>query len=314
MTRSRIAKFAWLTLVYNVLVVVWGVFLRASKSGDGCGRYWLTCHGEVIPSAPQLKTVIEFSHRVMSGVDFFVVLALMVCVLVFFRKEKQLRLFSILSFFFIITEALIGAGLVLTGNVAETYTATRPLWAIGHLINTFLLLGSLSLTAVLLHTGGRFKWPAGRTLTVFAVTGTSALVVIGISGAVAALTNMLFPSASFAEGLVKDFAADSHILVRLRILHPIGSLLISVFLGFAAARLKTSYGLTGKRGRVSDIFTVLLVAQVICGALTLFTGAPIIMQVTHLLLADGVWIAWVLLIAACCLESSDDDLAASFSR
>jgi hypothetical protein len=43
-------------------VILWGVFLRASKSGDGCGQHWLTCHGEVIPSAPELKN----RHRIFA--------------------------------------------------------------------------------------------------------------------------------------------------------------------------------------------------------------------------------------------------------
>ena len=64
---SKFARFAWFVLAYNVVVILWGVFLRASKSGDGCGQHWLTCHGEVIPSAPEMKTVIEFSHRMTSA-------------------------------------------------------------------------------------------------------------------------------------------------------------------------------------------------------------------------------------------------------
>ena len=75
---DRFAKFAWFVLAYNMVVILWGVFLRASKSGDGCGQHWLTCHGEVVPSAPELKTVIEFSHRISSALDGLIVIALLV--------------------------------------------------------------------------------------------------------------------------------------------------------------------------------------------------------------------------------------------
>ncbi|MBA3601891.1 MAG: heme A synthase, partial [Acidobacteria bacterium] len=64
---SAFARYAWFVLAYNIIVILWGVVVRASLSGDGCGQFWLTCGGEVVPSAPQLKTVIEFSHRVTSG-------------------------------------------------------------------------------------------------------------------------------------------------------------------------------------------------------------------------------------------------------
>ncbi|NNE99014.1 MAG: hypothetical protein HKN25_08345, partial [Pyrinomonadaceae bacterium] len=123
---SRFAKYALFTLIFNIVVIVWGVFLRASKSGDGCGQYWLTCHGEVIPSAPEFATVIEYSHRVMTALDFFVVLILVVWAVIKFGKGDSAKRFAILSFVFIITEALIGAGLVLTGNTAGAITPYRP--------------------------------------------------------------------------------------------------------------------------------------------------------------------------------------------
>lgn len=296
---TRTAKFAWLTLIYNVIVVVWGVFLRASKSGDGCGKYWLTCHGEVIPSAPELKTIIEFSHRVMSGLDFFVVLLLLVFVLVYYKGRRHLRVFAVLSFVFIVTEALIGAGLVLTGNVANTYTATRPLWSIGHLINTFLLLGSLSMTAYLLTAGGSLNFSRDRKLKTVAIAGTSAIILIGITGAIASLTNMLFPSTNVIEALKRDFAPDSNFLLRIRILHPIGAVLLSVLLGFAAGWVKSRRPDDKTTGRLSGLLSVLLLLQVIVGGVTLLTGAPIVMALVHLLLADGVWISWILLLGVC---------------
>jgi heme A synthase len=125
---SKFAKYAWFVLAYNVLVILWGVFLRASKSGDGCGQHWLTCNGEVIPAAPQLKTIIEFSHRLTSGLAFVFVLFLLIWAFRKFTKGNLVRKTALISFIFIITEALVGAGLVLTGNTAETLTAARPFW------------------------------------------------------------------------------------------------------------------------------------------------------------------------------------------
>src|SRR4051795_10374386 len=75
---SGFARYAWLTLGWNLLVILWGVFLRASKSGDGCGQHWLTCNGEVIPAAPELKAVIEFSHRITSSLAGIAIVVLLV--------------------------------------------------------------------------------------------------------------------------------------------------------------------------------------------------------------------------------------------
>jgi heme A synthase len=53
----------------------------------------------------------------------------------------------------------------------------------------------------------------------------------------------------------------------------------------------------GKVKRSSTILTVIVIAQVAFGAVTLLTMAPILMQVGHLLLADLLWISFILLSA-----------------
>ena len=94
---DRFAKYAWFVLAYNIVVILWGVFLRASKSGDGCGQHWLTCGGEVIPSAPQLKTVIEFSHRITSSLAGIFIIALVVWAFVnwYFRRGERKSIYCL---------------------------------------------------------------------------------------------------------------------------------------------------------------------------------------------------------------------------
>ena len=60
-------RFALGLLGYSLLVVLWGAYVRASFSGDGCGDHWPLCHGVVLPHQPNTKTVIELAHRVTSG-------------------------------------------------------------------------------------------------------------------------------------------------------------------------------------------------------------------------------------------------------
>src|SRR4051794_23960919 len=219
------SKFVWFTLAYNVVVIIWGVFLRASHSGDGCGQHWLTCNGEVVPSAPQLKTVIEFSHRVTTAIAGLVVLAMVVWAFRAFEKRSFVRKAAMLSLFFIVVEALIGRGLVLTGNTAGNWTPTRPYWTIGHLINTFLLLASLTATAWASVGWKKLKWPTHWEAAAMLTAIAAFILIIGSSGSLAALSNMFYPSGSIAEGFANDFAETSPMLVRLRISHPI----ISIF-------------------------------------------------------------------------------------
>ena len=77
---SRLAKFAWGVLAYNIAVILWGAYVRASGSGAGCGEHWPLCNGVVLPRDPSTATLIEFSHRITSGLALIAVVALLVWV------------------------------------------------------------------------------------------------------------------------------------------------------------------------------------------------------------------------------------------
>jgi heme A synthase len=294
---SAFAKYAWFVLVYNLVVIIWGVFLRASHSGDGCGQHWLTCHGEIVPSAPQLKTVIEFSHRLTTGLSAITVLVLFIWAFRRFTKGDPARLAAAFSFVFIIIESLIGAGLVLTGNTADNWTPSRPFWAIGHLINTFLLLAALTLTCWFSSGKERIDFKVDRKVVLLLLVGVLGIFIVGSSGSLAALSNMLFPSTSIIEGYAKDFSGTSPMLVRLRISHPIVSIAVGMFLIFLAGWLKRVSSNDRDVAKWVNILSLLVLVQFASGAATLLLHAPIVMQLVHLFLADAVWISFILLSA-----------------
>lgn len=308
---SGFAKYAWFVLAYNLIVILWGVFLRASKSGDGCGQHWLTCHGEVIPSAPQLKTLIEFSHRITSALDGIFLIVLVVWAFLIWRGNKSggnyVLKAAVGSFVFVVIEGLIGAGLVLTGNTAETLTAARPFWMAAHLINTLILLTFLTLTAWFASGGKPLDWQAKPKILFLLGLGVCGILLIGMSGSIAALSSMLFPSTTLAEGMAKDFSETSHVLLRLRVSHPILSILIGVFLAFLASWLKAQARENPSVNRWANVLIILILIQFASGAITLLTLAPIVMQLIHLLLADAVWIAFVLMSAAILAKNGETE-------
>jgi heme a synthase len=291
------AKFAWFVVAWNLVVILWGVFLRASKSGDGCGQHWLTCHGEVIPSAPELKTVIEYSHRITSFLAFGSVLALLIWAFRKFEKGSAVRKTALVAFIFVVTEALVGAGLVLTGNTADTLTAARPFWMAGHLLNTFILLAFLTLTARGASGGKGLKFDFHAKYLAAIGFGVAAVLVIGITGSVAALASMIFPSGTLTQGLSQDFSETSNILLRLRLLHPITAILASVFLIFLTGWLARESGNDAAVNRWSNVLALFVLGQIVFGSATLLMLAPIVMQLGHLLLADLIWISYVLMAA-----------------
>ena len=308
---SGFAKFAWFVLAYNIIVILWGAFLRASLSGDGCGQHWLTCGGEVVPSAPQFKTVIEFSHRLSTALAFLAVLLLFIWAFRRFAKGSIIRKTAFASFFLIVIEALIGAGLVLTGNTAENWTSSRPFWMTAHLITTFSLLAVLTLTAWFAQGGKPFNFDVPRKTLLFLAIGVLGILLVGMSGSVAALSSMLFPSTSLAEGIARDFSPASHILLRLRVSHPILSISVGVFLLFLAGWLKSQARENVQASRWTDIMSVLILIQFASGAATLLMHAPILMQIIHLFLADSVWIAFIILSAIVLAEQNNIEHVAS---
>ncbi len=294
MKTDRFAKYAWAVVAYNLLVIVWGAYVRASKSGDGCGSHWPLCNGEVIPLAPTAKTLIELSHRLSSGLALISAVVLLVWAFRYFARKHPGRMYASWAMFFMITEALIGAGIVLFEYVAENKSMGRALWMSAHLVNTFLLVAMLTLTAWSASTGERARVRGQGTINWFLAASIIGMLILGVSGAVTALGGTLFPVTSLAEGLKQDLSPTAHILIRLRFFHPfiaigVGALLI---LTAMAARAWRPGGWTR---RFSTALIALVLIQLLAGLVNLLLHAPIWQQLVHLLLSDLVWIALVLL-------------------
>jgi heme A synthase len=290
--RRRFAWFAWAVLGFNLLVILWGALVRASKSGEGCGDHWPLCNGVVIPHAAQIATIVEFTHRASTGVAFFSVLAMAIWAFRAFRGQLISRAASA-SLFFIVTEALLGAGLVLFKYVGADQSIGRAIYLSAHLVNTLLLLAAMALTAWWAsgHRAIEAHSPNAVTLGYALLTA----LIVAITGAMAALSDTLFPVISLGAGITADFSGASPALVRLRILHPVIALAAGVYIVIAAA--------TTRAQRLSRFVVALVAAQLAAGMLNVWLLAPIWLQLVHLLLADLLWIALVLLTAAA-LEQS----------
>jgi len=195
----------------------------------------------------------------------------------------------------VLTEALVGAGLVLTGNTAENLTPSRPFWMAGHLINTFVLLAFLTLTGYYASGGEKLRWNVGGKYKAAIIGGIVAIFFVGITGSVAALASMIFPSGTLSEGLAADLSPTSNMLVRLRLLHPITAIAAGVALIFIAGWLGREAGVGTKAKRWSNIVSLLVLGQLLFGAATLLMLAPIVMQLGHLFLVDAIWISFLLM-------------------
>jgi heme A synthase len=297
MSFSRSAKYAWIVLAYNVLVILWGAFVRATGSGAGCGGHWPLCNGQVIPRAAQIDTVIEFAHRLTSGLSVALIIVLLAWVLRIYPKGHPARLGASLSMLFIVTEALLGAGLVLFSWVAQNASAGRVISSALHLTNTFLLLAALSLTAWWASGGKALLLKRQGQATGFFLAGLCGVLVLGVTGAINALGDTLFPARSLVEGMAQDFSPTANFLLHLRVWHPVVAMLVG-FYAFGLAGLVAMYREERPIRRLALGLIGAVGLQFAAGVTNLILLAPVWMQIVHLFLADMVWIALVLLAAS----------------
>jgi heme A synthase len=289
--QSRFARFAWLVLAYNVAVVLWGAYVRASGSGAGCGRHWPRCNGVVIPRSPSAETLIEFTHRATSGIALLAVVVLLWMAFRRFPARHSVRRGAVASMVLMLTEAGVGAGLVLLEYVAGNASPWRAAWMAVHLTNTFLLLAAIALTAWWASGGRRVRVRGQGLAGVLALAPIALVLLVGITGAVTALGDTLFPKTSVGMD------SGVHFLERLRIVHPLLAIVTALFAIFAASRLRVLR--PGRRtARLASSSSFLLVIQLIVGVFNVALLAPIPMQIIHLLVADAVWLALVLLAAS----------------
>ena len=308
---ARLVRFAWFTLAFTVFVILLGAVVRATGSGAGCGANWPTCNGGVLPLSGTAEEAIEFTHRATSGLSLLFVAGLYLAVRRSFERGTPVRTAAFLSGIFILAEALIGAGLVLFEWVAEDTSVARAVSVALHLVNTFLLLGALGATAWWLRGGSAPRAGAVRAHRRPFAIGAGLLLLVGAMGAITALGDTLFPSDSLVEGLRDDFSAAEHFLVRLRWIHPI----LAIGAGWYLAGLGRARSMTGSppAQRLGNGLMWIVVVQLIAGVVNVLLLAPLWMQVVHLLLADTLWIVFVLFGAESIAARAESDLEAAAS-
>lgn len=290
--RLSFDRLALGVLVYTLAVIAWGGLVRATGSGAGCADHWPLCNGELVPRAPSTEMAIEFTHRVTSGLLVFAVAGLVALAFRRFASGHAVRRASVAVGAFTAAEAAIGAVLVLLKKVGDDDSVTRAFLTAFHLSNTFFLLAALACAWWWARGGAQPAWRASRSAVQFgaALAGT---LVVAAAGAVTALGDTLFPATSLRAGLAQDVSPTAHFLLRLRVIHPV--LALFAVAAWVALAMRFAGGAPGPARRLGRVVATLVCAQLVAGAATLVLLAPVALQLVHLLLADLLWIACLLL-------------------
>src|ERR1700742_4142386 len=109
MTKEPFRTRAWASVAVTLIVILWGAYVRASGSGAGCGSHWPTCNGEIVPRSKSVATVIEYVHRLTSGLSGVLVLVELVWAFVALPRRHPARAGAVAAMVLMITEGAVGA-------------------------------------------------------------------------------------------------------------------------------------------------------------------------------------------------------------
>lgn len=291
---KKYAWLAWTAVFYTLGVILFGAVVRATGSGAGCGEHWPLCNGTALPRAPRLETIIEYTHRITSGLLLLLIVVGVVWAVRKFPKGHALRQGAVLSLIFVVIEAAIGAGLVLLQLVEDNATPLRAI-AIGtHLFNTFLLISVMTYTAWYASRGysQRFKIRIAGKPAFFIIGGLLLYGLVGGTGAITALGDTLFPVSTV--GNLTTMTASSHFLVKLRVIHPVLAVAVSFFILWLAGFIRNAGALPHVH-RISYWLQAGIILQMIGGVFNILMAAPTWLQLVHLLMADAVLILFVII-------------------
>lgn len=286
------------TFFFTVFVIIWGALVRATHSGAGCGKHWPLCNGEILPLAPQLETIIEFTHRTTSGLSAVLVVILYVLTAREYHKGTFVRSSAFHAFIFMMVEVAIGATIVLFGWVKDDTSGIRAAMIAFHLVNSFLLIGSLAAHVISLMQSRivHLKKP----LLLMGTPATKIVLVLflltGSAGAITALGDTLFPPESAGIAMHDYLTPGNHFLVQLRIIHPVIAVFLSLLIVLYVLRVsELSTGRSKILPLASNAVYFFLLLQLLIGPLTIYFLAPIALQLTHLGLSLCLWTAIVVL-------------------
>lgn len=174
----------WLGVVTTfvmLVVLIGGALVTKTDSGLGCGNEWPLCHGQIIPKNIEIETIIELSHRAVSGAAGLLVLALSIFSWRCIGHKRETKFLAVLAFLFLLAQALIGAAAVLWGQndfvLALHFGISLISFAAVLLLTLLIFEVDQRFDASSLVIDRRMKWHTiGVTLYSYGVVYTGALV------------------------------------------------------------------------------------------------------------------------------------------
>ena len=294
-----LGRFAVGILAYTFVVILFGAFVRASYSGDGCGASWPLCGEAFFPQIDSMPRAVELTHRLTSGLLALLCTAFWIMSAKLLPKGSPVRRAAGFALLSCVISALVGFLLVkfqwVTNDKSYGRAVTMPI----HLVNNYFLIGALT-SAAYWSFGGKQRSIRGQgSLTTALGWAFGAMFLLGATGAFSALGKTAFehelaPIKGFAERMWLHVGPDANPILRGGVVHPLiatSAGLLVLWLCGVISQLRPSPEVK----TWSKVTVGIYLFQMALGVANLLVSAPTGMQIAHLAVALLNWIALVML-------------------
>jgi cytochrome c oxidase assembly protein subunit 15 len=287
----RFRGFSWAVVVFTIGVVVSGDIVQATESGAGCGESWPRCDGSLVPAIGDAHTAVEFTHRIATTVLSLGFIALLYGAWKLYGRGHRVWGATLWATFFLMTEILLGAALVLFGWVDDDASWGRVAADGLHVVNTFLLVGGTVLIAWFASGAPAFRIDRARRTDRLLVGSLIAVLLIAVTGTINSLADTL----ALSDQIDVDETPIAAILVNIRGIHPAVAIGGGIGIFYVMTVLRDAA--SGTTMRLLIGVQVVIGLQFVVGILNIALLTPLETQIIHLVLADTIWILLILLTA-----------------
>jgi cytochrome c oxidase assembly protein subunit 15 len=141
LTTTHLKWLSYATCLIMFLALLGGAVVTKTGSGLECGNEWPLCHGKLIP-AYTVGSLIEYTHRLFSGLAGLLSLASLFAFWRYARKRKDLLVYAMLTLLFVVVQGGMGALAVIRPQSAAVMALHMGFSLIAFASSLMLALGT----------------------------------------------------------------------------------------------------------------------------------------------------------------------------
>ncbi len=284
-----IRRIAWVTVGFTYFLVSLGGTVRVKNAGLSCPD-WPLCYGKVF-AFPDIGALLEEAHRYTASIVSALIVALVICALIWARKERQVLIPALIAPVLLVVQIALG-GLTVLWKLPPTIITA-------HLGTALAIFATVITIAVMSGKPTPSQEHPDKTRKFALLTMTNALFVYGLmlsgSYVVGSGASLACPGWPLC-GTPPAWAVTYH-LAGINVLHRYIATFVGVVLIWTLVSAWRRRKVAPGQARIALAASILFVVQATVGGLVVLLHRPDLIAALHLALATAVWGLLVVLAA-----------------